>query len=78
MVFAFAAITLLFALFVTASILSRVQELNTIWDTMLINAQGDRLLRLKAWSLAKEKHGNGMTLEQACTVLEDMQIRGIR
>jgi hypothetical protein len=78
MSFAFAIVILFAAVIIGGSIWSRVQELECIWVRLLNNAQGDRLLRLKAWSRTKELHGIGFTMAQACAVLEDMQIRGIR
>lgn len=78
MVLAFAIVALFAALIIGGSIWSRAQTLESIWVRLLKNAQGDRLLRLKAWTRTKELHGIGFTMEQACAVLEDMQIRGIR
>jgi hypothetical protein len=78
MVLAFAIVTLFAAMIIGGSIWSRSQELERIWVRLLNNAQGDRLFRLRAWSRTKELHGIGFTMEQACAVLEDMQIRGIR
>lgn len=78
MVLAFAVIVALIAMIIGGSIWSRAQTLESIWVRLLNNAQGDRLLRLKAWTRTKELHGIGFTMEQACAVLEDMQIRGIR
>lgn len=78
MVLAFAIVALFVALIIGGIIWSRSRELESIWDRLLNNAQGDRLLRLKAWTRTKELHGIGFTMEQACAVLEDMQIRGIR
>lgn len=78
MVLAFAIVALFAALIIGGSIWSRVQELESIWIKLLTNAQGDRLLRLKAWTKAKETHGISFTMKHACDILEDMQIRGIR
>ena len=78
MVLAFTIVPLFVALIIGWAIWSRAQELEIIWDQLLTNAQGDRILRLKAWTKAKETHGIAFTMDQACAVLDDMQIRGIR
>ena len=57
MVLAFAVIVALIAMIIGGSIWSRAQTLESIWVRLLNNAQGDRLLRLKAWTRTKELHG---------------------